>query len=198
MRHTSTWELCRGCHHRYPILLDCGSLCLPCHSKLFYSMNRMVRTTINLVFYNIVRYDTSKKGENAPRGLRIKRASRLFNPPQASLLLRDKDDRCSNLPSASHWLSSKYSVSKKFLFKHHTRLPTSNKRNEVSTPQRRRLINPPIGKHYGSVLEMTPSVRKTTVMGIVCGWASEKSKSREGWSTLFPLICTLVINKKYI
>jgi len=35
---------------------------------------RMVRTTINLVLYNIVRYDTSKKGGNDPRGLRIKRA----------------------------------------------------------------------------------------------------------------------------
>ncbi len=55
-------------------------------------VKRMVRTTINLVFYNIIRYDTSKKGENAPLGLRIKRANRWFNPPQASLLLRDEDD----------------------------------------------------------------------------------------------------------
>jgi len=61
----------------------------------------MVRTTINLVFYNIVQYDTSKKGGNAPRGLRIIRASRLFNPPQASLLLRGEDDRCPNLPGAA-------------------------------------------------------------------------------------------------
>jgi len=43
--------------------------------------------------------DSSKKRGNAPWGLRIKRArddyvSRLFNPPQASLLSRDKDDRC--------------------------------------------------------------------------------------------------------
>jgi hypothetical protein len=28
--------------------------------------------------------------------------------------------------------------------------------------------NPPTGKHYGSVLEMAPSVRKTTVMGVTC------------------------------
>ena len=38
---------------------------------------RMVHTTINLVTQvldNIVRYDTSKKGGNAPQGLRIKRA----------------------------------------------------------------------------------------------------------------------------
>jgi len=69
-------------------------------------VKRMVRTTINLVFYNIIRYDTSKKGENAPLGLRIKRANRWFNPPQASLLLRDEDDRCPNLAGASHWLSS--------------------------------------------------------------------------------------------
>jgi len=62
----------------------------------------MVRTAINLVLYNIVRYDTSKKGGNALRGLRIKRASRLFNPPQVSLLLRDEDDRCPNLPGATH------------------------------------------------------------------------------------------------
>jgi len=46
------------------------------------------------------------RGENAPWGLRIKRArddfvSRLFNPPQASLLLRDKDDCSPNLPSAT-------------------------------------------------------------------------------------------------
>ena len=66
-----------------------------------YVVKRMVRTTINLVLYNIVRYDTSKKGGNALRGLRIKRASRLFNPPQASLLLRDEDDRSPNLPSAT-------------------------------------------------------------------------------------------------
>ena len=51
-------------------------------------------------------YDTSKRGGNAPRGLRIKRArddfvSRLFNPSQASLLLRDEDDRSPNLPSAT-------------------------------------------------------------------------------------------------
>jgi hypothetical protein len=28
--------------------------------------------------------------------------------------------------------------------------------------------NPPTGKHYESVLEMAPSVRKTTVMGVTC------------------------------
>jgi len=69
-------------------------------------VKRMVRTTINLVLYNIVWYDTSKKGGNASRGLRIKREKkclcRLFNPPQASLLLRNEDDRCRNLPGASH------------------------------------------------------------------------------------------------
>ena len=32
------WELSRGHHRRYPILLVCGSLCLPHHSNLFYSM----------------------------------------------------------------------------------------------------------------------------------------------------------------
>ena len=37
-------------------------------------LKRMVRTTISLVLYNIVRYVTSKKGGNAPRGLRIKRS----------------------------------------------------------------------------------------------------------------------------
>jgi len=47
-----------------------------------------------------------KRGGNAPQGLRINRArddfvSRLFNPPQASLLLRDEDDRSPNLPSAT-------------------------------------------------------------------------------------------------
>jgi len=54
--------------------------------------------------YNIVRYVTSIKGGNAPQGLQIKRARDdvwLFNPPQASLLLRDEDDRCPNLPSAT-------------------------------------------------------------------------------------------------
>jgi len=34
----------------------------------------MVRTIINLVLYNIVWYDTSKKGGKARWGLRIKRA----------------------------------------------------------------------------------------------------------------------------
>ncbi len=70
----------------------------------------MVRTTINLssrYFTTLyILYDTSKKGENALRGLRIKRArydfvSRLFNPPQVSFLLRDKDDHSPNLPSAT-------------------------------------------------------------------------------------------------
>jgi hypothetical protein len=47
-----------------------------------------------------------KRGGNAPRGLPIKRArddfvSKLFNPPQAILLLRDEDDRSPNLPSAT-------------------------------------------------------------------------------------------------
>ena len=54
--------------------------------------------------YNIEWYDTSIKGGNALRGLRVKRARDdiwLFNPPQASLLLRDEDDCCPNLPSAT-------------------------------------------------------------------------------------------------
>ena len=34
----------------------------------------LVCTTISLVLYNIVRYVTSKKGGNAPRGLWIKRS----------------------------------------------------------------------------------------------------------------------------
>jgi hypothetical protein len=34
----------------------------------------LVCTTISFVLYNIVRYVTSKKGGNAPRGLRIKRS----------------------------------------------------------------------------------------------------------------------------
>ena len=41
-------------------------------------VKRMVRTTINLVLYNIVWYDTSKKGGNASRGLRIKRARDVY------------------------------------------------------------------------------------------------------------------------
>ncbi len=37
MRHTSTWELSRGCHHRYLIYLEWGRLCLPHdHSNLYY------------------------------------------------------------------------------------------------------------------------------------------------------------------
>ncbi len=69
---------------------------------------RMVRTTINLssrYFTTLYCMIHQRRGENAPRGLQIKRARddfvcRLFNPPQASLLLRDKDDRSPNLPSA--------------------------------------------------------------------------------------------------
>jgi len=75
------------------------------------------------------------------------------------------------MPDANHqqiWLIASQISNKKCLFKHHTRLPTSNERNDVLTPQRQRLIDPPTGKHYGSVLEMAHSVRKTTVMGVTC------------------------------
>ena len=46
------------------------------------------------------------KGGNAPQVLGMDYKSkrclcRLFNPPQASLLLRDEDDRSPNLPSAT-------------------------------------------------------------------------------------------------
>jgi len=50
-----------------------------------------------------------KRGGNAPWGLRIKRArddfvSRLFKPPQASLLLRDEDDPSPKVRMLIMWI----------------------------------------------------------------------------------------------
>ena len=60
--------------------------------------------------------------------------------------------------------------------------------------QRQRLIHPLTGKHYGSVLEMAPSVRKTTVMGVTCistgqvaSRRGECGLSNDGNSLRFPI-----------
>ncbi len=56
-------------------------------------------------------------------------------------------------------------------------------------PQLQRLINPLTGKHYGSVLEMAPAVRKTTVMFNKSSWRGECGLCNDGMCLRFQFFC---------